>query len=629
MVRRSSHLAEHHAKRLIDQQVVRQMVTHHRWPSWRQWRQLPRFLSTTEKRVVAVAGGLAIIALGFWVVNGYFFWLQPVPQSGGEYSEGFVGAPKLLNPVLAAANDVDADITPLLFCSLFQRQGTEVVPDIVNRYEVTADGKQYTVVLKPDIRWHDGEALTVDDILFTFDLIRDTDVGSPLFKAFSGVSAQAVDDRTVQFTLAKPFAPFLSTLTFGILPERHWGMVQPAALKLAELNLKPIGCGPFRFQSLKKDKQGNIRSLTLVAFDQYHAGRPYFDTVVAKFYPDTQSAVAAVVNKNVMALGGVSAVNRPELTELTSRGWSYHLLTVPQYTAIFFNQSRSGALTELPVRQALYRALDRQRLAQKVLAGDAAVLAGPFLPDVVGYTPDVPQYPFDAAAATTALDAAGWRAVSPNEFIALARTQEQQQTPAGQEFVDRSDQERLAELSGQEYFRVKQGQPLTIELTIVDQPENQAVAAAIQTDWQAVGVRTIIRSVSPEQVRREVLKPRAYQALLYSEILGADPDPFPFWHSSQAADPGVNLALWQNRKADKLLEDARTATDPAVRQDKYESFQTILLTELPALFLYRPLYPYWVNRDVRGVRVTSIAVPADRLGDLVTRYLNVKRIWPQ
>lgn len=576
-----------------------------------------------------VAGILGLAAIGSLVGNGYFFFLQPVPKPGGEYSEGFVGTPKLLNPVLAAANDVDADITPLLFCSLLKRQGTEVVPDIITRYEVSPDGKQYTVVLKPDIRWHDGEALTVDDVLFTFDLIRDPEVGSPLFKTFSGVTAQAVDDRTIQFTLAKPFAPFLSTLTFGILPERHWGIVPAASLKLAELNLKPIGCGPFGFQSLKKDKQGNIRSLTLAAFSQYHAGRPYFDTVIAKFYPDTQSAVAAVVNKNVMTLGGVSAINRPELAAVTSHGWAYYPLNVPQYTAIFFNQSRSGALAELPVRQALYRALNRPQLVQAVLGGGAEVIAGPFLPDAIGYTPDVPQYVFDQSAATAALDNAGWKGLTPNEYIALQRENEKAQTPAGQEFVDRSDAERLAELNGQEYFRAKKGQPLEIELTIVDQLENQAVAKAIQTDWQAIGVRTVIRSVSPEQVRREVLKPRAYQALLYGEILGTDPDPFPFWHSSQAADPGVNLALWQNRKADKLLEDARTATDPAVRQEKYKTFQDILLTELPALFLYRPLYSYWVNKDVNGVNVKSIAVPSDRLSDLSQRYLYTRRVWPK
>lgn len=575
------------------------------------------------------AGIFGLVAIGSLIGNSYFLFFQPAPKPGGEYSEGFVGTPKLLNPVLAAANDVDADITPLLFCSLFARQGTEVVPDIITRYEVSPDGKQYTVVLKPDIRWHDGEALTVDDVLFTFDLIRDPDVGSPLFKTFSGVAAQAIDDRTIQFTLTKPFAPFLSTLTFGILPEQHWGMVQSASLKLAELNLKPIGCGPFQFQSLKKDKQGNIRSLTLAAFPQYHAGRPYFDTVVAKFYPDTQSAVAAVVNKNIMALGGISATNRPELAAITNHGWLYYPLNVPQYTAIFFNQSRSGALVELPVRQALYQALDRQQLVYTVLDGGAEVIAGPFLPDAIGYTPDVPQYSFDAIAATAALDTAGWKGVTPNEFITLQREVEKAQTPEGQEFVDRSDEVRLAELNGQEYFRAKKGQLLEIELTIVDQPENQAVAKAIQADWQAIGVRTIIRAVSPEQVRREVIKPRAYQALLYGEILGTDPDPFSFWHSSQAADPGVNLALWQNRKADKLLEDARTATDSAVRQEKYEEFQDILLTDLPALFLYRPFYPYWVNKEVKGVNVQSIAVPSDRLSDLASRYLYTRRVWPK
>jgi peptide/nickel transport system substrate-binding protein len=109
--------------------------------------------------------------------------------------------------------------------------------------------------------------------------------------------------------------------------------------------------------------------------------------------------------------------------------------------------------------------------------------------------------------------------------------------------------------------------------------------------------------------------------------VGADPDLFAFWHSSQVDYPGLNLAQFSDRDADKLLEDARKTTDEAERNNLYKKFQDILITELPAIFLYSPNYDYIINNQVKGVNMPRIVSPADRFNSLPDWYLKTKWVW--
>ncbi|MEK7139379.1 MAG: ABC transporter substrate-binding protein, partial [Patescibacteria group bacterium] len=397
--------------------------------------------------------------------------------------------------------------------------------------------------------------------------------------------------------------------------------------RLASLNLKPLGCGPFAFASLKREASGVVKSITLAANDRYYQGRPYLDTVTFKFYPDFGSLAQAAENKNISAVSYLPLEAQTQAKVSPNQGWRLWPLSLPQYTAIFFNQEASGALKDLKVRTALAQAIDRSAMIEQALAGQAELADSPILAGMIGYTDDHSVWNYDLPAVTALLDGAGWKAMTPNEFITWSRQQEQKAATDEQPFVDQSDEERLAALGGQEYFRMKSNQPLTVNLTVVNQSESAAVGQFIQRAWQAVGVQTIITTVAPEQIRREVIKPRRYGALLYSEIVGADPDPYAFWHSSQAVDPGLNLARYSNRKVDKLIDEARATTDPAVRQAKYQELATLLTADVPAVFLYRPLYPYWVSDRIKGVTADQVAVPADRLLDLPQRYIATKRGW--
>ena len=145
--------------------------------------------------------------------------------------------------------------------------------------------------------------------------------------------------------------------------------------------------------------------------------------------------------------------------------------------------------------------------------------------------------------------------------------------------------------------------------------------------WRAMGIKTTIQTIGSNQIVKDILRDRNYEVLLYGEIVGADPDPYPFWHSSQITYPGLNLALFINRTADKLLEDARATTTEKVRAEQYEKFQEILAKEIPAIFLYTPTYNFVASKDIKGIKLEQAFSPSDRFNDLGNWYLKTKRQW--
>ena len=145
-----------------------------------------------------------------------------------------------------------------------------------------------------------------------------------------------------------------------------------------------------------------------------------------------------------------------------------------------------------------------------------------------------------------------------------------------------------------------------------------------QVVQQLVGVK------SKAEIKK-VIEEKSYEVLLYGEIIGFDPDPYPFWHSSQNKVSGLNLSGFNNEEADKLLEEARVTTDKIIREEKYKKFQEILTKEKPAIFLYQPLYSYTVDKNIKGVKIDKVVSPADRFSNVEDWYVKTKKqfFWEQ
>jgi peptide/nickel transport system substrate-binding protein len=331
-----------------------------------------------------------------------------------------------------------------------------------------------------------------------------------------------------------------------------------------------------------------VRSYSLVRRTQGVPHVPFIERIVLKYYPDIEEAVNAFKNRN----GDGLALLPPSALAGTlkiRRELQHYRLRLPQYIAIFFNVKENAALDNARVRKALSLAVDRQRIIAEVLQGEGMRIESPFVPGSLGYDAYASTTSFDLAAAGALLDQEGWT------------------LPEGE----------AVRMQG------KAKQPLAVTLTTIGQPEQFTTAELVQRDWQALGVKVDLQIVDPENIF-DLVRPRAYQALLVSEITGVDPDPYPFWHSSGLGEQGLNLANFSEREADILLEDARKTNDRGVREEKYRAFQRILYRETPAIFLSAPLPAYTVDKKVRGITLGGLANPSDRFAHVEQWYIETE-----
>lgn len=559
-------------------------------PSWRQLRYLPRLLSSREKLVINRLGLLIIFCFLVLLFNWYLQFAKTVAAYGGEYSEGLIGVPRFVNPLLAPANDVDVDLSSLVFSGLLQYDQRLVLkPDLAASYEVSTDQKQYTFHLRPGVSWHNEQPFSADDVIFTFSLIQEPTVKSQLYRTFKGVTIEKIDDLTIRFILKEPYAPFLHTLTFGILPQHLWANVASGNLTLTELNLRPIGTGAWQFKNLTKDADGNIKTYTLVRNENYYQPKPHLQKIIFKFYNTFAEAVAALKNNSIK---GVSFVPSEEKRDLKNyKNINLLELSLPQYTALFYNLKSESPVTDRVVREALTLAVDKEKIIREALGGDAQIINSPILPGSLGYNSDLTVLPFNLEQAANLLQKAGW-------------------------------------VKQEDGGRKKNKQELQLTITTSDQSDSLKAAKIIQADWQTIGIKTNLVIVPSSRLQKDIIKTRAYETLILGEVVGPDPDPFAFWHSSQIEPPGLNLAAYANRQIDQLIEEARQTRDEAIRTKNYQKFQTIINQDLPATFLYSPLYTYAQNKQLKGVDIARLNIPADRFNNIVDWHLRTtKKLW--
>jgi len=565
-----------------------------KFPTIKQIKHLPKVLDNKERKRAKVLTSIIIICAAILLIKGYFTLTVSIPKDGGEYIEGLIGAPSFINPILAQS-DADRDLSRLIFSGLLKwDKDRQLVPDLAIDFEVSADQLTYTFHLRQDVAWHDNEPFKADDVVFTVASIQDPEYDSPLSRSFRGVTAEKIDDYTVTFTIGEPFAPFLGLLTFGILPEHLWYSIPPANAQLAELNKAPIGTGAWKFDNFKKDKTGNIKSYTVVQNKNYYGDNPYLKKIIFKFYGDFISAVEALKSKDVQGVAYLPKEFQADLKK--NKNIDYHNLIQPQYTAVFFNQRKNNLLATNYIRQALALATNKKKIMSDAFNQEGQIIDGPTLPGIE-INPDIKKYNYDPEAAVALLEKNGWQLTATTTSDGITHQ-----------------------------VRKKNAWYLEIELTTVDQPETIKTAEIIKESWDQIGVKTNLVIIDRSKILQDTIKPRNYEALLFGENLGSDPDPFPFWHSSQNEHPGLNLAIFTNKTVDKLLEDARKTNNWEERKKNYLEFQKIVAEELPAIFLYNPTYTYPQDQKIKGFDLIGIAVPADRFANINDWYVKTKRI---
>jgi peptide/nickel transport system substrate-binding protein len=555
----------------------------------RNWLKMSKFLNFREKLIVFSLLFLAAASFIFWMAHIYLGLTKPVPKIGGEYVEGIVGQPLYINPLLSQTSEADSDLVQLVYSGLMKYDSEGKLENaLAESYEISDDQRTYTVHLRKNLTWQDGEPLTASDVFFTISILQDPAYKSPLRQNWQGVEVSQVDDYTLNFNLSSPYFGFLDSLTIGILPKHIWGNIAPEKFSLADYNLRPIGSGPYKFVTLQKSSTGEILSYELKSFDKYFEGEPYISRFIVNLYPDEDTMITAYNKKEIK---GMETVDPDKIGNIKNKKSTIiKELSIPRYFSVFFNQTKSVPLADDGVRKALSQAVNRKEIIDKVLDGRGTEIFSPFLTNTEEFNPDIDKRDFDLRRAGELLDQAGWK------------------------------------LKEGETVRQKNGTKLQFNLYTADWPDLTDTANILADQWKQVGADVSVKSLSVTDLQQNYIRPREYEALLFGQVTSFNPDLYPFWHSSQRQDPGFNLGMLKNNNADNLLSDIRQDLNSADRIQKYKDFQKILADEAPATFLYSPYYLYPVSSEVGGMNTKKINSPYLRFADVSHWFVKTTRV---
>ncbi len=506
----------------------------------------------------------AVTMIAVTVLLGELALSTPVasqPQTGGSYVEAIPAMPQAIVPLL---NDPISDptgrsIASMLFNGL-TRYGANNLPEpaLAADWEITQNGEIYLVTLRQDVRWHDGEPFTADDVIFTTRVIQDDSFtgDAALRGLWRSVLVDKIDDYTVRFTLEGSYAPFLDALRLPILPEHLLRDVPYAAWATSDFARAPVGTGPYRLQAWRNDQ------IELVANEDYFAGRPFVDTLTLRLIATPSAAFSELVNDEVQAFA-VSAAAAPRIAQIAlPTTVERTVLPLDEYVVLTFNL-RSTPLRSQSFRQALAYGLNKDLLLEQIYGGQVSRLDTPILPQWWAYDPSVQWYPPVPEQAAAMLDDQGYR-------------------------QDRNG------------MRQSNGQPVRLHLATDTEPGRIAAANEIARQWGELGLQVEVEVIEPA-VLRERLRTHTYVMALHGWVrLGADPDIFELWHSSQA-DEGLNYAGLVDDSIDRALTTGRTSTNLSERVAAYQQFQQRWVELAPSITLYQPLFTFAHSSRISGI----------------------------
>jgi peptide/nickel transport system substrate-binding protein len=544
------------AEKTIDRHFINRLVRLFR---------VRRFVLTWVLLLVVIAGSVIIQTDA---LSGYYQSLQPVP--GGVYTEGILGDFTTANP-LFATGQVDSAIARLVFSGLFTyNQNNQLVGDLASGWSVSPSGTVYTVTLKPNLVWQDGQPLTSKDVVFTYQTIQNPNVQSPLNSNWQGVTVAAPNPQTITFTLTNPLASFPYSLTNGIIPEHLLVNIPATELISASFNTDPVGSGPFTWLSVAEQgltPQTRQEQINLSPFKNYNGGQPKLSGFIVRAFHDQNEMITSCKQGSLNGMSGLENVPTNLVNDHHVQVYSMQLTAA---NMVFFKTS-SGILADATLRKASISASDVNSIITS-LGYPANPVREPLLTNQLGFNPAYEQQTNNLTSAESSLTGDGW--VSS--------------TPGG--------------------IRYKGGTPLEFNLFAANTLDNQKITALLKSQLRAAGIDMVVVLQNSVDLNNTITY-HNYDALLYGISIGVDPDVFAYWDSTQAyptALTGVNFSDYKSSTADEGLEAGRIVSDPALRAIKYGIFLQAWQNDAPALALYQPRFLYLTNQPVFGLNDNTI-----------------------
>ncbi|WP_338845257.1 ABC transporter substrate-binding protein [Massilia sp. W12] len=489
------------------------------------------------------------------------------------------GSPDTFNPQLSNSGTTFDATAIQIFDRLLSKEpgGTRLVPSLAEKWDISADGLQYTFSLRRGVKFHSNARFkpsrdfNADDVVFTFR--RMGDPNHPFHKTIPGRNfayyydkeldkiidkVEKVDDYTVRFKLKRTDAPFLINfaMSFTSIHSLEYAEKMKAAGTPEVIDFEPIGNGPFQFVSYQKDA-----TIRYKAFEQYWAGRPKIDNLLFAITPD------ASVRYAKLKAGECHVMAYPKPADLAAIKADPALRLLSQEALnvgyIAFNVNKKPLDNKL-VRQALNLATDKAAILRNIYQGSARAGKNPLPPSLWSHHDALPDYNYDPARAKALLEKAGY--------------------PNGLSF---------------DLWYLPVSRPYN--------PDGKRMAELLQADWAKVGVKVNLLTYEwGEYLKRS--KHGEHQVVMLGWSANADPDEFLGPNlSCDAVKGGGNVARWCHAAFDSVYQKARSTLKQADRSKLYEQAQEIVREEAPWIVMAHALLLTPVRKEVKGLIVSPDA----------------------
>jgi len=488
---------------------------------------------------------------------------EGTPVEGGVLRRRLIGEPATLNAVLQSGLPEQqvlqyvsrqvVDFNPLL----------ALVGNLAQRWTVSDDGLEYRFFLQPDAVWEDGTPVTSADAVFTIRRIVDSKVPSPVFKPlFESLEViEAIDPTSFRTRFRDRDAFHAYAFALPLLPAHRF---EGQPFLKARDNRAPLANGPYRVAKWKTQQ-----SIELERNPLWKGAAGHFDRIVFRIVPENSVAYRALVEGDL----DETWIDEPLKERSASDPRFQSCCRVVEFYNLDYNyiglNNRSPLFSDARVRRAMTMLLDRPAIVKSLYAGSARIISGPWAPDSPAYDASVTPLPFDPHGAGELLDRAGWHDSNGNGT------------------------------------RDRAGKEFEFELLVsAGSNAGRQIDEIFAAELLRAGVRARIRPLEWATFIERVDSGAYEAATLGWAAADPNPDPFPYWHSSQFPPRGLNSSYFSDPAADRLMEDARHELDPEKRRQIYHRLHRVFREDPPVVFIANATQKYAFRRRVHGL-VTS------------------------
>lgn len=512
-----------------------------------------------------VAVGLLIVASTVQLINYQRSYSVAAPQAGGTFAEGVVGPVETLNPLFAITS-AEQSASRLMFGGLMSYdESGSLRNDLALSWRIENGGKRYIVDIRPNVKWHDEKPVTADDIVFTVGLMKNREVRSPLYGSWANVKVSKLSNMSVAFDLSRVYVAFPHALTFGVVPKHLLSSVPPERLREVDFSQNPVGTGPFEFNRRQIIDADGGRSIVYMSRNEnYWRGPAKLSKFQLHVFKDTAHIKDAFLMQEINAATDLSAKQMMDVKSQRPEAVVHNTKTLNGMYAFLKNDSQ--VFEDKAVRKAFVAGTDRKTII-KAINGYASSLEGPLTEEHLPSMKERPQAAYNKVESEKMLDQAGWKLKDGKRF--------------------------------------KDGRPLVVNLASVNSGDYPLITQELKKQWGKLGAEVIVKLVDPGEFQQSVVIPRAYDALVYELELGADPDVYAYWHSSQADPRGLNLSNYKSTIANEALSSAQLKLEMDARLAKYDLFANTWRNDAPAVALYQPRLHYVTSETADTIQVSE------------------------